>query len=103
MSKHQESASVLMVYLSIDSSSTILNRRSQDPTALERLPLQDERKDVENLFCLNDIQLYESMAESTKIPLLVIDNTEDGEQAIEKTIKSILTFVKKQSHLRVEM
>jgi hypothetical protein len=103
MSKHQESASVLMIYLSIDSSSTILNRRGQDPTALERLPLQDERKDVDNLFCLNDLQLYESMAESTKIPLLVINNTEDGEQAIEKTIKSILTFVKKQSHLRVEM
>ena len=61
------------------------------------------RSIVDNLFCLNDLQLYESMAESTKIPLLVINNTEDGEQAIEKTIKSILTFVKKQSHLRVEM
>lgn len=102
ITKHAESTSVLMIFLSIDSTNTMIDRRLKDQNALERLPLQDEREDAKNLMCLNDKEFYEHMARAASIPLLVVDNTECGEEAIEKTLKSILYFAQEQAFRRVE-
>ena len=103
MTKHAESTIVLMIFLSIDSTDTIMDRRSKDQTAMDRLPLQDEREDAQSLLCLNDKYFYEHIAREAKIPLLVIENMEYGEEAIEKTLKSILYFAQANSFRRVEI
>ncbi|GFH48022.1 hypothetical protein CTEN210_04498 [Chaetoceros tenuissimus] len=101
ISKHAELSSVVLVFLKISSSDVILHRRKQDATAVKRLPLDDEVNGVSDLFELNDTYICESIAKFTKVPLLIVDNTENGEEAIHNTLKSILVFVKNHSHDRV--
>lgn len=101
ISKHAELSSVIMIFLKIGSSDVILDRRKKDTTAVARLPLDDEVNGVSDLFELNDTYICESIAKFTKVPLLIVDNTENGEDAIHNTLKSILAFVKNHSHDRV--
>jgi len=102
MTKHAESTSVLMIFLSVASTNTIIDRRLKDQRALDRLPLKDETEDAKELMALNDKEFYEHMARAANIPLLVVDNTEYGEEAIEKTLKSILYFAQEHAFRRVE-
>lgn len=99
---HKEFSPVLMVFLKLHSSDAILDRRRQDASAVDRIPLDDEVEGVKSLFSLNDTCISESIMKLTKVPLLIVDNTENGEEAIKNTLKSILTFVKKHSHDRVQ-
>lgn len=101
ISKHAQSSCVIIIFLKVGSSDVILDRRKQDATAVERLPLEDEVNGVSDLFDLNDTYICESIAQSTKVPLLIVDNSENGEDAINNTLKSILDFVKNHSHDRV--
>ncbi len=103
MAKHVESTSVLMILLSIDSNNTIINRRLKDQRATQRLPLQDEREDASDLLCLNDQDFYEYMSKATSIPLLIVDNTEHGEEAIQSTLKLILNFILENAFRRVDI
>ena len=103
MKKHRESTTVLMIFRSIDSANTIINRRSTDHNAFDRIPLQDEKGDAEDLLCLNDKDFYEHMAKVADIPMLVVDNTDCGEAGIEKTLKSVLHFLLEHSFRRVRV
>ena len=103
MKKHVESTSVLMVFLSIDSANTIISRRLNDHDAMKRLPLEEECEDAKDLLCLNEKEFYEYMAAATNIPFLVVGNTDHGEEAIEKTLKSILYFTREHAFRRVDI
>jgi thymidylate kinase len=117
ITNHQATSIVLLVNLNIPSSSIMMDRRKagddkeeEDGTvtasARNRLPLKDEEKECEELYQALQFQSGGSsdpiVASCTcNVPMIQIDNGDHGPEAIERTLKSILSFVQLHSHRRL--
>ncbi|KAL7532921.1 hypothetical protein ACHAXR_004929 [Thalassiosira sp. AJA248-18] len=101
IAKHNETHLVLLVKLNLASSSIIVQRRKEDATMRERLPMQDEEKECQDLHQLlqrdNDDSL-EDLVGSLDIPCLRIDNGRDGKEAMNEVLLEILSFVEQNCH-----
>jgi hypothetical protein len=102
IAKHQESSLVLVIQLMVASSSTMVRRRTLDTDNSKRLPMQDEEKECNQLFLdLQDSNLKDVMLDLLGIPLLKIDNDDDGSEAMEKILLDVLSFVQTRLHRQV--
>ena len=102
IAKHQESSLVLVIQLTVASPSTMIRRRALDTGNSKRLPMQDEEKECNQLFlALQDSNLNDVMLDSFGIPLLQIDNDDDGGEAMEKILLDVLSFVQTHLHRQV--
>jgi len=103
VSEHNESAIPILVHLDIPSSSVMLDRRSRDESARARLPLGDEATECEEMFrvlqsgCDSDEGKVE---DAWGIPTLHVDNGDRGEDAMNQTIQTILSFVQQHYYKR---
>ena len=97
IAKHQETRLVLIVQLTLGSSSVMVKRRERYATMKERLPMQNEVKECEELYqaLQEDNGEFISGVASTLlgIPILQIDNEKDGEEAMNEVLSEILVFV----------
>eukprot|EP00986_Skeletonema_menzelii_P014829 scaffold10375_cov123-Skeletonema_menzelii.AAC.1 len=104
ITKHQESSLVVVIQLMLASPSTMVRRREVDVDNTNRLPMQDDEKECNQLFiALQDNNLKGIMLEPLGIPVLQVDNSADGGKAMEKVLIDILTFVQKHFHSQVVM
>ena len=103
ISKHQESSLVVVVQLMLTSPSTMVRRREIDTDNRKRLPMQDDEKECHQLYiALQDsINLKKDMLDPLGIPLLQVNNDVDGDEAMEKILVDVLSFVQKRLHHQV--
>jgi thymidylate kinase len=102
ISKHQESSLVVVVQLMLASPSTMVRRREIDTDNRKRLPMQDEEKECNQLhIALQDDNLKKDMLDPLGLPLLQVDNSVDGDEAMEKVLMNVLSFVHKHLHCQV--
>jgi thymidylate kinase len=92
--EHQKESVILFVHLSI-SVETCLSRRKA-PDNSRRLPMDDERRECLELHKHMEekgLDLLQTELEDLSIPLLVLNNSQDGESAIEESACRIVRFV----------
>ncbi len=99
VAKHQSSSVVLLINLILDSSDIVMRRREICNDARARLPLADEEKECRDMFQV--LQSDQALVESFGIPVLNIDNGTDGKDALNHTLRSILSFIQQHSHKRI--
>jgi hypothetical protein len=100
--KHQESSFVVVVQLMLASPSTMVRRREVDTGNRKRLPMQDDEEECHQLYtALQDSNLKNTL-DPLGIPLLEVDNSSDGDEAMEKTLMHVLSFVQKHLHRQVQ-
>lgn len=88
---------VLMVHLQ-SSPDASARRRRLHPENAQRLPMVDEHKECVRLHSALDVRVVELLQvveDTMHVPLLVIDNEQDGEEAIRITLSRIADFVTK--------
>jgi hypothetical protein len=90
--EHQQTSFVLRVHLNLASSKVVMSRRNQYSSNRERLPLKREAIECEEMFQLFG---YDNASESVEMPVLVVDNGLDGDDAIASTLKEIMRFIHK--------
>lgn len=100
ISQHLQRTAILIVQLAVDSPSTILRRRGHNESMKRRLPMEDEEKECTELqhYLQEDLS---TLAGNFDIPLLRIDNSNDGDEEIERVLRQILCFTRKNSYRRV--
>ena len=73
-----------------------MGRRKLYTSNRERLPFQDEEEECKTMFeSLQDETFYKRISDSLQIPCLAVDNSCDGKEAMNQTLKEILSFVHK--------
>eukprot|EP00588_Corethron_pennatum_P026244 CAMPEP_0194327020 /NCGR_PEP_ID=MMETSP0171-20130528/39307_1 /TAXON_ID=218684 /ORGANISM="Corethron pennatum, Strain L29A3" /LENGTH=816 /DNA_ID=CAMNT_0039086811 /DNA_START=115 /DNA_END=2562 /DNA_ORIENTATION=+ len=97
---HQAASVVLLVNLNLPSSSVMLDRRKAGQedgltSVQKRLPLKDEEKECEELYQALQLDCSDEMLTSSNIPMIQIENGDDGPEAMERTLKSILLFLQR--------
>jgi thymidylate kinase len=92
--EHQKESVILFVHLSISVEACLSRRKA--PENSRRIPMDDERKECLELHKTLEekgLDLLQTELEDLSIPLLVIDNSQDGELAIEDSARRIVRFV----------
>jgi thymidylate kinase len=90
--EHSQVASILFVHLSIENSA--IRRRRRLPGNAQRLPLENEEEECEELHSALDIHGLELIRElHGEIPILVLENSVDGDIAIEENARRIVRFI----------
>ncbi len=103
IAKFQKTSDVLMVHLKLDSATKIMERRKMYASARQRLPFQDEEEECKNVYVsLQNKAFYKNISKSCEIPCLLVDNSFDGQEAMNQTIKKILLFIHRQMYRRVQ-
>ena len=92
----QQSSLVLNVHLCLTSYKRVLQRRQQDISNQQRLPMQDKIKESDQLF-----QALNPPPNFWNIPNISIDNDLDGEDGIQQMLKHVLAFLQRHYHKRV--
>ena len=77
--------------------------REIDTDNRKRLPMQDDEKECHQLYiALQDsINLKKDMLDPLGIPLLQVNNDVDGDEAMEKILVDVLSFVQMRLHHQV--
>ena len=104
ISQHLQRATILIVQLAVDSPSTTLRRRGQNKSMKMRLPMQDEEKECTELQHYLQDEMggnLTTLAANFDIPLLRIDNSNDGDEEMERVLEQILCFTRKNRYRRV--
>ena len=104
ISEHLQRTAVLIVQLALDSPSTTLRRRGRYESMRKRLPMLDEEKECNELQHYLQDKMEDNLsvlAKNFDIPLLRIDNSNDGDEAMERVLKQIICFVRKNLYRRV--
>lgn len=104
IAKHQEPTLLLIVQLTLGSSSVMVKRRKRYATMKERLPMQNEAKECEELYQAlqeDNGEFISGVASNLSIPVLQIDNEKDGEDAMNEVLSEILLFVQSNYYKRV--
>jgi hypothetical protein len=84
----------MFVHLSV-SAETSVRRRGVYPDNIERLPMEDEEADCQEMHDVLDthgIELLNELAD-LNIPVLVLENSNDGKDAIDEASRRIVEFV----------
>ena len=86
-------AAVLFVHLNITSETSV--RRRQIRRNAERLPMNNEQVECAELHSALDVRGVQLLREfeDLNLPVLVLDNSKDGEAAIEETSRRIVRFI----------
>jgi nucleoside-triphosphatase THEP1 len=87
-------AVVLFVHLSV-SAETSVRRRRAHPANIKRLPMEDEEVNCQEMHDVLDTHgtvLLDELAD-LGIPVLALDNSDDGKEAIEEASRRIYKFV----------
>ena len=81
----------------------MVRRREIDTDNRKRLPMQDDEKECHQLYIAiqDSINLKKDMLDPLGIPLLQVNNDVDGDEAMEKILMDILSFVQKRLHHQV--
>jgi hypothetical protein len=104
IAKHLQKHPVIIIQLTLNSSSVIIERLRSYPTVRKRIPMGDECKECEDLYqCLQEdnISFIKEVVDSFGIPYLQIDNSGDGEEAMKETLTEVLAFVQGHLHRRI--
>ena len=94
---HQKTSIVLLVHLKMSPESSLRRRRSLENNQA-RIPMEDETTECNELHDALDVvgeelAVLEFQKSGTSFPVLVVDNSEDGPAAMDKTVCSIVSFV----------
>eukprot|EP00178_Gracilaria_changii_P025361 TRINITY_DN78159_c0_g1_i1.p1 TRINITY_DN78159_c0_g1~~TRINITY_DN78159_c0_g1_i1.p1 ORF type:complete len:738 (-),score=80.57 TRINITY_DN78159_c0_g1_i1:459-2672(-) len=86
-------AVVLLVHLRIDVRTSLRRRKIEENS--KRIPMKSERDECAELYEALDVQGLKLLSKCAdpSIPVLQVDNSEDGEQAIEESLRQIVQFV----------
>jgi len=101
ISKHLDSSRVIVVQLALSSHSVMVRRRENDGRNKDRLPMEDDDKECQELYAAlqHDMDiLLKNVVEALSLPFLRIHNDNDGEEAINRILCEILSFVEKYKH-----
>ena len=101
IAKHQESSLVAVVQLMLASPSTMVRRREINAGNRKRLPMQDEEKECNQLYYALQDNNLKDMLDPLGVPFLQIDNNVDGDEAMEKILIDVLSFVEQHFHRQV--
>ena len=102
-SAHEEMSVVLLVNLNISSPGVMLDRRSRDEAPRARLPLKDEEKECSEMFQALQSKDIASSFDTIVSASIEIDNGDYGPIAMNRTIKSILSFMQMHYHKRLQV
>lgn len=84
---------VIWVHLSV-SLSTMLRRRNEYPDCSTRLPLANEYDDCQEMHrLLEERNVRHELKDIKGIPRLVLDNNQDGDEAMKERIREVLAFI----------
>eukprot|EP00984_Skeletonema_dohrnii_P020948 scaffold10353_cov122-Skeletonema_dohrnii-CCMP3373.AAC.2 len=77
--------------------------REIDTDNRKRLPMQDDEKECHQLYTAlqDNINLKKDMLDPLGIPLLQVNNDVDGDEAMEKILVNVLSFIQKRLHHQV--
>jgi thymidylate kinase len=92
--EHQKESVILFVHLSINVEACLSRRQASENSS--RLPMDDEQKECLDLHKNMEekgLDLLQTDLKDLSIPLLVLDNSQDGTSAIEDSARRIVRFV----------
>jgi ABC-type oligopeptide transport system ATPase subunit len=103
VANHRETSLVLMVQLALETPSIMVRRRKQHAKMRERLPMENEEEECKELHqaLQGEHTSFHIVARELGIPLLQISNGHDGKDAIEETLRAILSFMQQHYHRQV--
>lgn len=92
--EHQKVATVLFVHLHVTLEACL--RRRKEVANAERVPMKDERTECQKLHSILDgtvVELLQNDLRGLNLPTLMIDNSQDGDAAVDVAARTIVRFI----------